>query len=353
MSFQFSAAIAVMTVIAHRVYASHANGARRGAVRTLIFGSGTAAKMAGDALSSSSLRAEIVGYYPAPNESEHAVSADKLLSGHASLRACATTLGVREIVVALSERRGGSMPLPDLLECRTHGINVSDISSHFERISGKIRIDYLNAGWLIFSDGFRNRIFHAIVKQIFDVVCAALLLALATPIMLLTMVLIRLESEGPVLYRQQRVGRDGKPYQVLKFRSMRIDAEKDGVARWAAAHDDRTTRVGAVIRKYRIDELPQLINVLKGDMSLVGPRPERPVFVEELTRQIPYYAVRQSLKPGITGWAQVNYQYGATLEDTVEKLQYDLYYVKNHTLLLDLMILVQTVGVVLSGKGAR
>jgi exopolysaccharide biosynthesis polyprenyl glycosylphosphotransferase len=171
--------------------------------------------------------------------------------------------------------------------------------------------------------------------------------------MLVTAVLIKLESAGPALYRQERVGQNGRTFSIAKFRSMRTDAEKDGKPRWASANDDRVTRVGHIIRRLRIDELPQLLNVLRGDMSLVGPRPERPFFVDQLTQEIPFYALRHSVKPGVTGWAQVRYPYGATVEDSQEKLQFDLYYVKNHTLFLDLVVLMETVGVVLTGKGAR
>ena len=190
------------------------------------------------------------------------------------------------------------------------------------------------------------------VKRAFDLGCTLLLLFTAAPAMLLTALAIKLDSRGPVFYRQQRVGLNNRPFDVVKFRSMRTDAEKDG-PRWAALKDDRVTRVGHLIRLLRIDELPQLFNVLRGDMSLIGPRPERPMFVEQLARQIPYYALRHSIKPGVTGWAQVRYHYGATVEDSQNKLQYDLYYVKNHSLLLDLLILFETVVVVLTGKGAR
>jgi exopolysaccharide biosynthesis polyprenyl glycosylphosphotransferase len=176
---------------------------------------------------------------------------------------------------------------------------------------------------------------------------------MAAPILLVTALCIKLESRGPVLYRQERVGQDGRTFSVLKFRSMRVDAEKNGAPQWAVAKDSRVTRVGSVIRRFRIDEFPQLLNVLKGDMSLVGPRPERPFFVEQLTVEIPFYAVRHSVKPGVTGWAQVRYQYGASVEDSLQKLQYDLYYVKNHSLFLDVVVLFETIGVVLSGKGAR
>ena len=262
-------------------------------------------------------------------------------------------LGVNEIVVAPTERRKGSMPMRALLDCKLSGVRVSDAQSHFEKACGQLKIDYLNAGWLVFGPGFNQSSHRTSIKRVFDLSCTLVLLVISAPIMLLTALLIVLESRGPVLYRQERVGAHGRVFKVIKFRSMRTDAEKDGTPRFAAAQDDRVTRVGRVIRTFRVDEIPQLVNVLKGEMSLVGPRPERPFFVSQLTEALPYYAARHSLKPGITGWAQVCYQYGATLEDSREKLQYDLYYVKNHSLRLDILILLKTVAVVLSGKGSR
>ena len=245
------------------------------------------------------------------------------------------------------------MPLRELLDCKLHGVRVVDVATHFEKTKGQIRLDSVNAGWLIFGDGFSQGGVRTAVKRLFDIFSALVLILLSLPIMLVTMLLVVLESPGPIFYRQERVGFNGRLFNVVKFRSMRADAEKDGTPRWAAAKDDRVTKVGKFIRKVRIDELPQLFCVLNGDMSMVGPRPERPYFVDQLTRQIPYYAVRQSVKPGVTGWAQVRYHYGATLEDSAEKLQYDLYYVKNHSLFLDIIILFETVGVVLMAKGAR
>jgi len=255
--------------------------------------------------------------------------------------------------VALPERRGGSMPLRQLLDCKLYGIEVVDISSYFERTLTQINIDHVNPGWLIFGDGFNQGLIRSLVKRVFDLIFSTLLLLLAMPLMLAAALWIKLDSPGPVLYRQQRVGLNGKVFRVIKFRSMRTDAEKDGKPRWAALGDDRVTRVGRFIRKLRIDELPQLVNVLRGEMSLVGPRPERQFFVDELISKIPYFAVRHSVKPGVTGWAQVRYEYGSTVEDSIEKLQYDMYYVKNHSLFLDLLIILETVAVVLTGKGAR
>ena len=233
------------------------------------------------------------------------------------------------------------------------GVRVLDLSSFYERAVGQLRLDSLHASWLIFGDGFRQGFTRAFVKRLFDILASSALLLLAAPVMLATAVVIALESGFPILYRQERVGQGGRLFDVIKFRSMRRDAESDGKPRWATSNDDRVTRSGRIIRKLRIDELPQLINVLRGDMSLVGPRPERPYFVDQLAREIPYYAVRHSLKPGVTGWAQVRYHYSASLEDSVQKLQYDLYYVKNHTLFLDIVILFETVGVVVTGEGAQ
>jgi sugar transferase (PEP-CTERM system associated) len=276
-----------------------------------------------------------------------------ILSRESSLTDTARNLNADEIVVALSERRGGSMPLRELLDCKLQGIRVLDLASHFEQTLGQIRLDSLYAGWLIFGDGFRQGTFRTAIKRLFDIICASILIILALPVMLVAAILIVIEDGLPLLYRQERVGLNGRLFNVIKFRSMRRDAEKDGKPIWAQAQDNRVTRVGQIIRKLRVDELPQLFSVLKGDMSLVGPRPERPFFVDQLTKEIPFYAVRHSVKPGVTGWAQVRYHYGATVEDSAEKLQYDLYYVKNHSLFLDIVVLFETVGVVLTGKGAH
>ncbi|MBV9891035.1 MAG: TIGR03013 family PEP-CTERM/XrtA system glycosyltransferase, partial [Rhizobacter sp.] len=275
------------------------------------------------------------------------------LSEPIPLRDRAVSLGVKEVIVALAERRGGGLPMSELLDCRSAGVRISYLSTYFERMLGQIRIDQLHPGWLIFGKGFNHSIHRDVAKRLFDIVCSCALLAMAMPLLVLTAVCIALESRGPVFYRQDRVGQDGKTFRVIKFRSMCVDAEKSGTPQWATAKDARVTRVGAIIRRYRIDEFPQLINVLSGEMSLVGPRPERPFFVEQLTAKIPFYALRHTVKPGVTGWAQVRYDYGASIEDALEKLQYDLYYVKNHSLFLDVRVLAETVHVVLSGRGAR
>ena len=352
-NIQLSMMVGVSALILRRAYLSHAAGAPVRRTRILIFGAGLAAQVVGNTLRTTDPNADIVGYVAGPNEREPAVPAADILELDDTLPRMARRLGVDEIVVALTERRSGSMPLRQLLDCKVSGTKVYDLNTHFEKTLGQIRIDFLSASWLIFGDGFNQGAWRTAVKRVFDIVCATILCVLGLPIMLAAAALIKLESAGPVLYRQERVGQNGRSFSIAKFRSMRTDAEKDGKPRWATANDDRVTRIGHIIRRLRIDELPQLLNVLRGDMSLVGPRPERPFFVDQLTQEIPFYALRHSVKPGVTGWAQVRYPYGATVEDSQEKLQYDLYYVKNHTLFLDLVVLMETVGVVLTGKGAR
>jgi sugar transferase (PEP-CTERM system associated) len=260
-------------------------------------------------------------------------------------------LEIDEIVVAMDDRRG--LPVGELLECRKSGIKVTDYLDFLERETNRIDIDALKPGWLVFSDGFRITKRAKFFKRILDVSCSAILLLLTLPLLLLTSIAILADSPGPVLYRQKRVGIDGRHFVLLKFRSMCVDAEHQGQAQWACDRDPRTTRTGKIIRRVRIDELPQLFNVLKGDMSFVGPRPERPVFVDEFVEQIPFYGVRHYVKPGITGWAQVKYRYGASKEDACTKLSYDLYYVKNHGVFLDLLIVIQTIRVILWADGAR
>ena len=351
--FALAVVASIVIVLVHRVYAAHSSSQLLVRQRILVFGTGTRAKLVGRSLKKADPNVDLVGYFAGPNEAVTEVSAWGVLTPDKSLTDIVVDEQVDEIVVALAERRGGSMPLRELLDCKLHGVRVVDIATHFEKTLGQIRLDSVNPGWLIFGDGFNQGVLRTLVKRLFDIVFATVLIIVSAPVMLLTGILILLESGGPILYLQERVGRNGRLFSVVKFRSMRTDAEKDGMPRWAAAQDDRVTRVGRVIRKLRIDELPQLITVLNGDMSLVGPRPERPYFVDKLTQEIPYYAVRLSVKPGLTGWAQVRYHYGATMEDSAEKLQYDLYYVKNHTWFLDLVVLFETVGVVLTGKGAQ
>jgi len=322
--------------------------------RVLLVGSGSrAAKvqtLEKDAMGK--VQFNLVGCLPLSNEHGDYNNA-RILPDHGSILSVARKYKVDEIVVGVRERRNGGMPTSQLLECKLAGIEIIDLPSFFERQMGHIQLESLNPSWMIFSDGFQRSSMKDITKRAFDIVVSSLLLLLTMPVFLLTALLVWLESGSPILYRQERVGVHGRSFDVLKFRSMRHDAERDGVPQWAKKQDTRITRVGRVIRMLRIAELPQIFNVLKGDMSFVGPRPERPYFVHELAKKITYYPLRHTVKPGITGWAQIRYSYGATVDDAIEKLQYDLYYVKNHTLFLDLIILLQTAQVVLFGKGAR
>jgi sugar transferase (PEP-CTERM system associated) len=261
-------------------------------------------------------------------------------------------LGVSEVVLALQERRN-ALPLKDLLRIKTKGVHVNDFSSFIERETGRVDLDTVNPSWLIFSDGFSSsRMFSSAVKRIFDITASLILLVLTLPVIALFAVLVKLDSKGPAFFRQTRVGLYGEPFTLIKLRSMRTDAEKDG-AKWAEENDPRITRLGRFIRKVRIDELPQTWSVLKGQMSFVGPRPEVPSFVESLEEEIPFYGERHMVKPGITGWAQINYPYGASVEDSRCKLEYDLYYAKNYTPFLDFVILLQTLRVILWPEGAR
>jgi sugar transferase (PEP-CTERM system associated) len=259
---------------------------------------------------------------------------------------------IGKIIVAISERRG-RLPLETLLRCKLKGLKIEEDAAFYEGINGKIRLENLKPSWLIFSDGFRKSWTSVAIKRLSDIFTAGSGLIIMSPIMFLTAILIKLDSKGPVFFKQERVGLEGDGFALLKFRSMKEDAEQKSGPVWAKKDDDRITRIGRIIRKTRLDELPQLINVLKGDMSLVGPRPERPFFVAQLKEKIQYYSLRESVRPGVTGWAQICYSYGASVEDAFEKLQYDLYYIKNMSFLLDLTIIFETLRVVLLGKGSR
>jgi sugar transferase (PEP-CTERM system associated) len=259
---------------------------------------------------------------------------------------------VDRIVVGLTDRRG-RLPISELLEAKLSGVHVEDATTMYERLTGKILVDDLKPSWLIFSDGFVISRWTRFVKRLIDVVLATIGVIGSAPLALATAVAVKLDSEGPVLYGQERVGEGGRTFTVWKFRSMRTDAERGGRPVWATDQDDRITRVGRFIRKTRLDELPQFWNVLRGDMSFVGPRPERPFFVEQLAKEIPFYQQRHAVKPGLTGWAQVKYQYGSSVEDAMEKLRYDLYYIKHLSVSLDVSIVFDTVKVILFGKGAK
>jgi sugar transferase (PEP-CTERM system associated) len=343
--FAFVAILIVRAI--YSAYADHSRFKRR----VLVLGAGVRAK------SMLSLRSNDVseGYlcvaFVRMNKEETSVPEAYEFEDIVSLVDYARELGIDEIVIATQERRG-KIPVKDLLTCRLSGISVLDYSTFVERETGQVDLDSLNPSWLIFSDGFiGGNIDHAL-KRTFDVTVSLMIVAFSAPILLVTAIVILATDPGPIFYRQQRIGLHGKPFNIIKFRSMRVDAERGG-PQWAGQNDPRITPIGRIIRATRIDEIPQVLNVLKGDMSFVGPRPERGVFVDALTEEIPYYSERHQMKPGITGWAQLNYPYGASVEDARKKLQYDLYYVKNYSIFLDLLIIIQTVRVVLWPHGVR
>lgn len=323
--------------------------------RVLVLGAGKKGRMVRDARSSGEIRGlNIVAYIEMPGDVDiipEAITIDDSLVHYVEDN------DIDEIVIAVDDRRSNGFPTKELIDCKMSGVNVLDLVTFFERRAGKIRLDMLNPSWLYLSEGFQigTGVIRRTLKRIIDIIAVVILLPLALPLMVLVSLAIIIEGRGrgPVLYSQTRIKQDGFPFQIYKFRSMVTDAERDGVARWASKNDSRITRVGSVIRKGRLDELPQLFNVLIGDMSFVGPRPERPEFIKELAENIPYYEERHRVKPGLTGWAQICYSYGDTERDAIEKLQYDLYYVKNYSVLLDMLILLQTAEVVLLGKGAQ
>ncbi|MFT3756862.1 MAG: TIGR03013 family PEP-CTERM/XrtA system glycosyltransferase [Pseudoxanthomonas sp.] len=322
--------------------------------RVLVFGAGENANLINTRMRRQSDRKSfvVVGFVPAPGQLVEVDQASLLEPAGRPLHALIEELEIDEIVIAPDERRGG-IPMEEMLKCVQHGVSVIDLSTFFERESGTVQLNVVDPSWLVLSGGFDYSMPRRLGKRIFDLTASLSLLAVAWPMMLLVALAVWLESGGPVLYRQVRVGERGRHFELVKFRSMRQDAEKGGVAVWASRNDDRTTRVGRFIRLTRLDELPQLFSVIRGDMSFVGPRPERPQFVDMLDQKIRYYGVRHSMKPGLTGWAQLRYPYGASVRDAEEKLKFDLFYVKNHGLIFDLMILLQTVEIVVFGRGAR
>lgn len=322
--------------------------------RVLVYGSGRRGASIARLRRRSDRRGFVViGYVPAEGDEASDVPDDEKLPTTVDLLTLCEKHRVDEIVVAMDDRRR-RFPMDQLLECRLEGVEILELVSFLERETGKVRLDLLNPSWMIFSEGFGRGRIHDTLERAFDIVASLLLLVVAAPIMVLTTIAIKV-IEGPkasIFYRQVRVGQYGRPFRLLKFRSMREDAEKNG-AQWAVKNDSRVTPIGAFTRLTRIDELPQILNVLRGEMSFVGPRPERPEFVGQLEERIPYYRERHTIKPGITGWAQLCYPYGSSEQDAIEKLQYDLFYVKNHSLLFYLAILVQTVEVIVWRKGAR
>jgi sugar transferase (PEP-CTERM system associated) len=322
--------------------------------RVLVLGTGPEARLVEASLAlSNPLGIRLIGFYALEKAQDATVAPARVIARSNSLEETVRQLSVDEIIVAVRQQRGGVLPLRSLLDCRLSGVQITDLAGYFERVHGQVPIESLKVSWLIYGHGFRQSALRTVVKRCFDLVVSLSLIVVAAPLMCLAALLIAAEGGGPIIYRQQRIGLHGRAFTVYKMRTMAQDAEKDGKAAWATPNDVRITRVGRFLRRARMDELPQLLNVLKGEMSFVGPRPERPEFVAMLTEQIPFYAVRHSVKPGLTGWAQVRYSYGATVEQSVRKLEYDLYYVKNHTLVLDLLIMLETLRVVLLGEGAR
>lgn len=347
----YAMGLSVLALVLNRLIVGGILGATAFRRRVLVLGAGSRA----DRLRKLAEREEsgfvIVGYV-AMTDAEPIVAEAIYRGAISNLTRHVENLGAAEVVLALEERRN-ALPLSDLLRIKTTGVYVNDFSSFIERETGRVDLDTLNPSWLIFSDGFSSgRAISSAAKRVFDITVSLLLLLVTAPIIVLFAMLIRIDSRGPAFFRQARVGLYGEVFDVIKLRSMRTDAEVNG-AQFAQKDDPRVTRIGRFIRQTRIDELPQTWSVLKGEMSFVGPRPERPEFVTELNEQLPYYAERHMVKPGITGWAQINYPYGASMEDSRHKLEYDLYYAKNYTPFLDLLILLQTLRVVLWHEGAR
>lgn len=325
--------------------------------RIIIYGAGETAHQILDAYreNSADMSVQIIGCVQGSNLNID-VEAEMLIDAPEDWYEFCRQNRITEIVVAPDERRrsqGGTFPLDQMLVCKLRGIEVTEAISFYERNLNRIKLSLLHPSWILFSDGFKVSKSRDFAKRIFDIAVSLLLSVVMAPFVLLTALAVFLETGRPILYHQTRVGENGKEFRIYKFRSMRQDAEKAGQAVWASKNDNRITKVGAVIRNTRLDELPQLWNVIKGDMSFVGPRPERPQFVEQLKEQIPFYNTRHQVKPGLMGWAQLKYPYGASVEDARNKLEYDLYYTKNHSFLMDILILIQTVEVVLLGKGVH
>jgi sugar transferase (PEP-CTERM system associated) len=348
--------IGFVTCVVIRVGATKLLGEEHFKRRVLVIGAGRCARVGLSRLRRRTDRRgfTIIGFVATAGDDLSQPPPGDIVQVTRHLRSYSDKNEIDEIVVAMDDRRG-AFPTRELLECRLSGIEVIDLQTFLERETGKVRLEVLNPSWLIFGAGYHRTFVRESMVRLFDIAAAAALLVVFSPVMLLAALAIKFEDgiRAPVLYRQLRVGLEGRTFEMIKFRSMRIDAEPDGKALWASKNDNRVTRIGSIIRKTRIDELPQIFNVLVGHMSLVGPRPERPEFVGELRNLIPYYAERHFVKPGITGWAQLCYRYGSSAEDAAEKLQYDLYYVKNRSVLFDLSILIQTAEVILWGKGAR
>ena len=344
----------VVGILGWRLLFNHLTGSIRMQERILVVGTGeTARKVVRQILAQKEFAYRVIGFIDDdPSRIGERIVNPGIVGTPADMAALIARHQIDRIIVGLADRRG-KLPVEELLRAKMAGIRVEDATTTYERVTGKILIDDLRPSWLIFSDGFRVSRLVRWIKRSIDLVFSLVLAILAFPLMVLTAAAVALESGRPVLYRQERVGENGKTFTLFKFRSMGLDAEKGGTPMWATAGDTRVTRVGRMIRKTRLDELPQLWNVLRGDMSFVGPRPERPYFVAELAKDIPFYQQRHAVKPGLTGWAQVKYRYGSSLEDAMEKLRYDLYYIKHLSIFFDLTIVFDTVKVVLFRKGAE
>jgi len=333
---------------------SRLNRSARLAERALLLGAGPLIKrVADEVISRPELGIRLVGYvgHPQPNGFEPAPNLP-FLGEESSFGEIIREKPVDRVIVTMSDRRG-ALPVNDLLQLKTQGTLVEDGVQFYETISGRMPVDAVRPGAMLFSQGFHVSQSILLKKRLYSLIISGIALAILSPVMALVALAVAIESPGGVLFRQKRVGLGGRVFEILKFRSMRVGAESSTGPVWAQHQDPRITRVGRVLRKLRLDELPQLINILRGDMSIVGPRPERPHFVEMLSEQIPYYGLRHSVPPGLTGWAQVCYPYGSTVEESREKLEYDLFYIKNMSLSLDLLILFSTLKIVLLGKGAK
>ena len=348
----YAMALAITLLLAVRLLLGSMLGGEAFKRRLVVLGAGNRANRIRELEQRKGAGFLIVGYI-AMNDGTQVIPEAINRSAIYNLADFVVRLAASEVVLALEERRN-ALPLSDLLRIKTTGVHVNEISTFLERETGRVDLDSVNPSWLIFSDGFSaGRRLSSIAKRLFDVIASSILLLLTGPIILIAAILVKLDSKGPAFYRQQRVGLFGEEFWIVKLRTMRQDAEVSGQAVWAEKDDPRITRLGYWLRKLRIDELPQTWTVLKGEMSFVGPRPERRQFVEDLEQHLRYYAERHMVKPGITGWAQINYPYGASIEDSRNKLEYDLYYAKNYTPFLDLLILIQTLRVILWPEGAR
>jgi sugar transferase (PEP-CTERM system associated) len=319
--------------------------------RVLILGAGPLANQIGGLIASTNHNHVLTGYFNCANEpvfvpSQHIVGEGKGLDD------TAVRERTHKIVVSLSERRG-AFPLKEVLNCKFSGIQVVDAPSFYEQLTGKLLIENITPSWFIFSDGFRITNFSCFCKRVADIIFSIVGMILAIPLFPIIVILVKFNSPGPIFFKQTRVGNREKGFVLYKFRTMPEDAESKTGAVWSQKDDPRISKTGKFLRKTRLDEIPQLYNVFRGDMSFVGPRPERPEFVEKLKEVIPFYSERHFIKPGLTGWAQVKYPYGASVEDTIEKLRYDLYYIKNLSLFLDALIILETVKVVIFGRGGR